>query len=378
MALANYNLDLTKQGSKVPIIQLKKYMGIQGKSLYRCLHSLESDGLITCTHHGYQTGRESKRWLITDKADGILSNEANIIRYNVMTNEFLKSANEKGEKDFPFQGGNIGYYINYNISNLDLIFPPPDLEFNNHIEKNINFLENLVSENNMHTQFKTISNLRIETDRKGNRRIKGRAFNVLCLLKSGKKTYMKSDKRIMRRDFLNATGHGDYVEVFDIKTQIPRLTYILQGGEYGDIEDFYAVEGLTREMAKMMMLPAYFDRTLGLGRWHSLRKFLRERENKDYKGREEYGVMRNLWYGVFEKTWMHLRGLVEPIGPEIFLWTSIWEHLIIKEARERLGMKILNVYDGFFYTDADAGPELERIAAETSKTVREMHGGKQV
>jgi len=183
----------------------------------------------------------------------------------------------------------------------------------------------------------------------------------------------------MRADLLKHTGYPNHKEIYDIKAQIPRMTYILQGGGYGDVKDFYEIEGISRDMAKMMALPSYFDRTLGLGQWHSLRTFINDKKNKfpkwkdiDTKG-EQYNEMKALWYGAFETCWNHLRGLLAPIGSEIFLWTSVWEQLIIWEAREKLGITLLNVYDGFYCDDINAKEDIEKTARETSLKVRELY-----
>ena len=173
---------------------------------------------------------------------------------------------------------------------------------------------------------------------------------------------------------MRANGYGDYLEVFDIKTQVPRLTYILQGGKYEDVPDFYKIPGLSRDLVKMMMLPAYFDRTLPLGQWHTLRMFLKGQKLYGYDpSLETYKEMRGLWYECFEKVWSHLRGFMRPIGPEIFLWSGLWEQLIIKEARERLGKVVLNVYDGFYYRDPTIEDDLKNIAVETSAKVGELY-----
>jgi hypothetical protein len=55
------------------------------------------------------------------------------------------------------------------------------------------------------------------------------------------------------------------------------------------------------------------------------------------------------------------------------LWTSLWEQLIIKEARKRLGVHVVNVYDGFYYNDNSIENALIIIAGETSAEVRRLY-----
>jgi len=367
--LANNQIDLTDQGSKVPIIQINKILGIKNACLYRSLNSLETEGFIKCTHSGYQVGKESKRYLIEDKADSILNNEDLILKFNIINNQYYKSINNYyhnipnvitfnshnniSENFNNFQDDNIGYYI--------------------HINNNIDYLNSLITENNNYTSIQTISNLRFEQVTKYKKislQVKGRAFNALCFTKSGKKTYLKSDKRLNRKDYLKINGYQDYIEVFDIKTEIPRLTYILQGGNYDDIQDFYIVAGLDREAVKKFTMSAYFGKSAKAESWHSLRRFL-----QDKKVSKVSAELREIWNKEFYKVWDHIHNLMKPIDSEIFLWTSLWEQLIIKEAREQLGIILLNVYDGFYYKDINIKNELERIAKETSVIVKNKYKG---
>jgi DNA-binding PadR family transcriptional regulator/uncharacterized protein YutD len=369
MLLANEPLDLDEMGTLIPIKQIEKKLGVKKAALYRCLHSLENDGMIICTHHGYQTGINSKRWLITDKADEILRNQAYICKYNEITNTFYKSLNCKRKVNV------ITFNSDYKENPLRNVSEDGNIR----VYILINYIQNIINLNNKYNKIQTISNLRIENDK-----IKGRAYNALCLTKSGKKQhYMKSDKRLLRTDFLSFVVLSDYKEIFDIKSQIPRLTYILQGGNYDDIADFYTIEGLnikgltkeaTRELVKWFFMNTYFDKSEKAGAWHKCRRFLFDKRNKANIQDPEYKEIAKEWiYRDFGAVWNHFRTLIKPIGSEIFLWTSLWEQLIIKEAREQLGVHIVNVYDGFYYNDESIKDELNKIAAETSIEVRRLY-----
>ena len=362
MLLANNPLDLDEMGTLVRIKQIEKKLGIKKAALYRCLHSLENDGMIICTHHGYQTGINSKRWLITDQADKILKDENNICKFCELTLDYYKSFNENRTKPLVIEGGNIGYnqhHLNNNLLNII-----------------INKINLLVIENNEYSKIKNMSNLRYVFCEKSKKyKIKGRVFNALCFTKSGKKQrYMKSDKRLFRTEYLNYKGLPDYEEVFDIKSQIPRLTYILQGGNYDDIEDFYSIGGIERQIVKKLSMNTYFDKSKATGTWHTCRWFLlkyfdkEQRQNKEIKEKAKEQFKK--WFGTI---WDYYSKLFTPIGSEIFLWTSLWEQLIIKEAREQLGVHIVNVYDGFYYNDYSIKDALNKIAGETSAEVRRLY-----
>jgi len=394
MMLANNPLDLEETGTLVPIKQIEHELRIKGKTLYRCLHSLENDGLLICTHRGYQAGINSRRWLITDKADEILTNETNIHKFHEMINDYYKTLNENRVKSKKIEDDNIGYnYITNkyknNINhkknkkimkfgeikrtgndNLKYLYMAQEQIYrNDRLQSIIDMIETLMKTNNNFSKVKATSNLRIE-----NNEFKGRVFNALCFTKSGKKHYMASDKRLLRADLLKAIGLPDYKEVFDIKSQIPRLTYILQNGNYDDVDDFYVIDGVERQIVKRLSMYAYFDKSKKLGAWHSCRWFLNEyfnnNERNDEELREKAKEQFSKWFGTI---WGHYRKLFIPIGNEIFLWTSLWEQLIIKEARERLGAHIVNVYDGFYYNDDLIRDELNKIAGETSVDVRRYY-----
>lgn len=376
MMMAHYPIDLDELGTLIPIKQIEKNFNIKGAALYRCLNSLENDNMIICNHRGYETGIKSRRWLITEKADEIIKDETILLKFHQIISDYYKSINKKriADKVLQIDGGNIGY------SNIDIY------------NKIINIIDDLVEKNNNYSIVKSETNLRFDYKKlkkskktkniKRTRKIKkkekiiqGRVFNVLCFKKSGKnKVYMKSDKRQYRKDYLKIIGLPDYKEVFDIKNQIPRLTYILQGGNYDDIYDFYAIEGLDREIVKKYAMSAYFDVSKKSGANHRCRAFLQLKINKENKKDKIFiEVARERIYRDFGIVWDHYRNLITPIGSEIFLWTSLWEQLIIKEAREKLGAHLLNVYDGFYYNDEAIKNDLIKIVKETSIEVRRFY-----
>jgi hypothetical protein len=333
--------------------------------------------MIICTHRGYETGKKSMRWLVTDKADSIIYDEGNIRKFYENSKEYYKSLNESrvsaGQGDIKLvkiEGGNIGYnlYGKCNINNKYVIYGN---EYNNIID----IINNLTGINNSYNnRIQSISNLRLGYKNKI-LKIKGRVFNALCFTKSGKKKrYMQSDKRPYRNTILSLYGFPDYKEIYDIKSQIPRLTYILQGGDYDDIQDFYTIDGMDRVLVKKYAMSAYFDKSIKSGAFHIYRRLVLDKKVKAWKyGEATKEKIKEMIYRDFAIVWDHYRNILTPIGSEIFLWTSLWEQLIIKEARERLGVCLLNVYDGFYYNDNSIIDELNNIVKETAITVREYY-----
>jgi len=377
LTLAFEPLDQEEMGTLIPIKQIEKRLNISNSSLHRCLHSLENDGLIICTHRGYETGIKSMRWLITDKADSIIYDEGNICKFYENSKEYYKSLNESrvsvGKNDIKLikiEGGNIGYnlYDKYNKFNKYLIY-------SNEYNRIIKITNDITEINNKYNKLQSKSNLRLDYEKKI-LKIKGRVYNALCFTKSGKpdKVYLKSDKRPYRNTILSLYGFDGYKEIYDIKNQIPRLTYILQGGNFDDIPDFYIIDGIDRNRVKKYSMSAYFDKTKKSGAYHIYRNaLLKTKINHWEYDKADKDKIREMMYRDFAIVWDNYRNLLTPIGSEIFLWTALWEQLIIKEARERLGVCLLNVYDGFYYNDNSILNELINIVKETAITVRQYY-----
>jgi len=381
MFMANDQRDLEETGSLIPITKITKIMNISHKTLCKYLKSLETDGYIKNVHCGYIVGKSSKKWLILDKADDLIKNVDLLLKYDNLINQYyLKKGNFSKHSydviDNDLSINNNNTLLNNNNTTTTLI--PNVYPFNSDektaflydekLYKVIGYVTVLMNTNNKYTKIPNRHDYRLEKDG-SNLFFKGRVVNSLCSTKSGKKTYLSTDKRWLRSDYLKAYGYSNFYEVFDIKNQIPRLTYILQGGNYDDIDDFYQIDGLDRKTVKEFSMSAYFDKSLKAGAWHKCRLFLNKEKVTDKSAIEKLHKHYIKYFGI---VWNHYRTLFNPIGPEIFLWTSLWEQLIIKEAREKLGVNILNVYDSFYYKK-DISKELNQIAKETSKEVVRLY-----
>jgi len=239
----------------------------------------------------------------------------------------------------------------------------------------INNIYSLVILNNSYSNITNSSSLRlipVLKRKKVSIELKGRVSNALCNSKSNEegKIYRTTDKRPTRQKMLEIYGYGNYKKIFDIKSQIPRLTYILQGGSYDDIGDFYKIRGIDRANAKKWSMSCYFGKSSKMEAWHQLRTFYHEEKIRKENWKKEHQEVWNKYFGL---VWEHTRGLITPIGTEIFLWTSYWEQLIIKEAREQLIVHLLNVYDAFYSDREDILDDLQRIVKETSVTLQGIY-----
>jgi len=388
IAMAYYNLDCDNEGVHLPKIQLEKYFGIKGGTFYRILESLKNDNLIELSYSGYEVGKKSQRWKILQVSNSIINNKYNLINYYNKLNIFIiNNINNNilycpmlpliklqcyhlSLNSYSFTIHTVFYSFNTTMLPLTNNNYYLDNEaLHNHIISIFKDIESLVFENNKYTNLKNVSSLRYETEKK-KVKISGRVCNYLCNTKSNKqgKIYKNTNFSPDRKFVLEIFGYTNYKEIFDIKSQIPRLTYILQGSNYSNIDDFYYIENVNREFVKKIFMYTYFDKTLLLGACHSLNNDLKER-NLKYCNEQE----RKNWYRDFEKVYNHFHNLIKPIGNEIFLWSAYWEQLIIKEAREQLGIYLLNVYDGFYYENDNFTERIKNIVIETSETIKTIY-----
>ena len=404
ITMASYNLHGDEEGVHLPKIQLKKYFGIKGGTYYRILKSLEADNLIKLSYSGYETGKKSQRWQIQKSAVSIINNINYLIKYNNILNNKLNKEmiiNNKRINEYKYNAPMLppsittqcyrlhlyaysfaipAKFCHFSITMLPLIEPltPLNLWYRDneslhyHLLDIINDIYDLVIENNKYTNLKNVSSLRYETNNE-KVKISGRVCNYLCNTKSNKhgKIYKNTNFRPDRKTVLGIYGYENYKEIFDIKSQIPRLTYILQGGNYSDIEDFYHIENknIDRKYVKKWFMNVYFDTSLKAGAWHATRTWHFENV-PNHKFTEK---SKKLFSELYEIVYNHFHNLIKPIGTEIFLWSAYWEQLIIKTAREQLGINLLNVYDGFYFENDNFTEKIKNIVIETSETIKTIY-----
>jgi hypothetical protein len=176
-------------------------------------------------------------------------------------------------------------------------------------------------------------------------------LSALCLTRSGKKTYDPADARVLRRDYLDAIGLPDYEEIFDIKSEIPRVTDLVMGVEKArDLNyDYWECDGLEREYVKKLGMRVYFEKSKATYAWHAVSENNFNNNMKAYRDiRDSYPAMLAEMFEGKNRVWDALRAKFTPIGNEVFWWTSLIEMEIIRDFYDRTGNILLNVYDGFY------------------------------
>jgi hypothetical protein len=235
----------------------------------------------------------------------------------------------------------------------------------------------------------------------------GRIYNNLCLTKSMKegKEYDKKDKRESRYDMMNRLGYHNYKEVYDIKGEIPRVTHLLNTGEWWeDTFDPYAAmieksrlklsnnaRG-ARDIMKFLFMYIYFAK--GTDRqvysWYckklrnkyiTVNKLKDKQENGRYKNKpgawdktkkntvipislEDWPVMKQAVYKVLDNRFY---------GNEIFFWTSTLELMIMDYMFPRY--KCLQVYDALYGAEEieNIGDMIKNIACDFYNNVYQKY-----
>jgi hypothetical protein len=163
---------------------------------------------------------------------------------------------------------------------------------------------------------------------------------------------------------LKAIGCEDYIEIYDICSEIPRLTAVFNGiHTFNEIDDYYTFliqksgVSITRAEARKLFMRCYFERSDKVA-W---RNFI---NSKDFK---EFPICKNDVLSFFEATKWELK----PLGNFIFILTSYIEQAVLHEFRE---FKMLNVYDGF-YSNYRLGGKIERFLNENCGKLLNKFGG---
>ena len=224
----------------------------------------------------------------------------------------------------------------------------------------------------------------------------GRPYSPFCSTLNPNKTH-KDNSGEYRPDFLKKIGIGDYYEVYDIKSQIPRVNYLFHTGEWkGDDYDFYDEiikdfhlrnpdpdgDKLSRGKAgseyyndgmKQLFMRIYFGKGT---------------EKQSFKGYKDEYMKRNknMWENVVKimkmkkedfvpltfDEWYELCCSTEnicgaSIGNLVF-WYSFFLETEVKIELLKRGKKVYNVYDGFYF-NANIGQEISDILREKSQFV---------
>jgi hypothetical protein len=220
----------------------------------------------------------------------------------------------------------------------------------------------------------------------------GRPYSYFCSTLNPKKQH-KDNSGELRPDFLNRIGIPDYYEVYDIKSQVPRVNYLFHTGIWKDDDyDFYSeiikdtemMEYLEYEIPrgkteyteyndsmKQLFMKIYFgkgsDEQSYMGYYNE--KLSRKSELKDnyyiFKSiQNDYIENLDIWEIICNST---KKIVGSSIGNLIF-WFLFFIETEVKIELLRRGKKVYNVYDGFYY-NKDISNEIKDILKIKAKYV---------
>jgi DNA-binding Lrp family transcriptional regulator len=183
---------------------------------------------------------------------------------------------------------------------------------------------------------------------------RGRVYNQACFQKSGKKVYKNDDYRILRSDYFKAMGLN-VTSLFDMKSQIPRITAIYNGiHHYEDIPDYYEwfrteceLYKYTRQDVKDVFMRCYFEKDENAAWRHY-------RSSKLFKSDDTWFWRDNKigWFEEdFRKLYRFIWSAIKPVGNLVFILTSLIEQTILYRVKKELDIKLINIYDEFFQVE---------------------------
>jgi hypothetical protein len=220
----------------------------------------------------------------------------------------------------------------------------------------------------------------------------GRPYSYFCSTLNRNKKHKAIDPSMeYRDDFLKRVGLPDYYEVYDIKSEIPRINWLFHTGEWKpDSYDFYA------EIIKDTEFEKYLDWTLDRGETkytdyedsmkhlfmriyfgkgsdkQSYNGYLKDKEKRPrndgmdfYEARDEgYELNYELWTVVCDST----NKICGPSIGNLIFWYVFFIETEVKIELLKRGKKVYNVYDGFYYNE-DIRDEIIDILDVKSKYV---------
>jgi hypothetical protein len=230
----------------------------------------------------------------------------------------------------------------------------------------------------------------------GNGFPKGRPYSRFCSTGNDNKKH-RDDSLELRTQFLKRIGLPDYYEVYDIKSEVPRINWLFHTGEWKDDSyDFYteiindyetrcpdpdgdrisrgkAGDEYYNDSMKQLFMRIYF----GKGTWkqaydgYKEEKLAREKAKIYWPWAKDEDFIPydfNDWYELCVAT----ENICGPtIGPLIF-WYSFFIETEVKIELLNRGKKVYNVYDGFYFNQ-DIKDEISDILKIKAKYVYEKY-----
>ncbi|MDR2457726.1 MAG: hypothetical protein LBD41_04520 [Clostridiales Family XIII bacterium] len=228
----------------------------------------------------------------------------------------------------------------------------------------------------------------------------GRPYSYFCSSGNNEKKH-KDPSLELRSQFLKRIGIPDYFEVYDIKSEIPRVNWLFHTGEWKDDNyDFYAE--ITKEVKnrtdddeiisrdskrntthqndtmKQLFMRIYFRKGTELQAFNGYKDEKLEREKDIIKDTMYYFGKRdkseflpfdfNYWYEICQST----EKICGPSIHNLVFWFSFFIETEVKVELLKRGKKVYNVYDGFYY-DEDIKDEIVEILENKAKYVYDKY-----
>jgi DNA-binding Lrp family transcriptional regulator len=335
--LAQYQLDKDHEGFCYSTKKVCKALNISKMTLNRYLHKLEEQGVIQ-----YVGPTRDKKRIGYDTSTG------KTLRYQFIIPPSKAEVIEALKVE----------QLNYeNINTVKQSFDNPLLQL----------IEDIVRSNNEWSPLPITNTCRYEkwTTGKIKKRehigYRGRVYNQACFQKSGKKKYKNDDYRILRSDYFMAMGLK-VTSLFDMKSQIPRITSIYNGiYHYEDIPDYYEwfcteceLNKYTRQDVKDIFMRCYFENNEDAAWRHYRLSKLYKRDDTWFWRDNKIGWLED----DFRKLYKYIWSSIKPVGNLIFILTSLIEQTILYIAKREYNVELINIYDEFFKIE-DGGDEQE-------------------
>lgn len=224
----------------------------------------------------------------------------------------------------------------------------------------------------------------------------GRPYSYFCsTLNRNKKHKVIDPSMEYRDDFLKRAGVPDYYEVYDIKSEIPRINWLFNTGEWKpDSYDFYSeiikdtefekyldwnlTRGATNytdyeDSMKQLFMRVYFGKGSDKQSYNGYLKDRLKRPRRDgiefYEAQEAgYELNYDLWTAICGST----RKIAGPSIRNLIFWFSFFIETEVKIELLKRGKTVYNVYDGFYYNE-DIKDEIIEILEYKAKYVYDKY-----
>jgi DNA-binding Lrp family transcriptional regulator len=353
--IAFYQIDQDWEGFHYKKSKIAKTLGVSKRTVNRLVLELVKRGILKVVSRAYDTSKHTMRYNFA------IEQKIDIPRVV----ELQRAEAEKEEESYRNK-------IKHNIKGIDC-------ERQDILDEITRTVINI----NRYSAIPLSNSCRYEEWTSGKKRIRhhidysGRVSSSLCYTKSGKKkSYSPHNHMPFRHEYLEACGLHNYTEVYDIRSEIPRMTAFWNGmHDWNEIEDYYThflkesgLFGVTsRALVKSLFMRGYFEPNSAKNAWR-LCKRARRKICTDLPNPNEWiteDQFNSLYYAIKK---------INPLGNFVFVLTSLLETKVIDAAHIN-GLNIVNVYDGF-YCESGAATK-EEIAAiiksEAEKILKEFN-----